>query len=484
MTELRGAMTGPRVGKNGRLFLGAQDGFDLDLFVDGGTWNRPMLDRWRATLARRGRELARRGIPYIFFIVPDAPSVYPQDLPTEVPAGFRPPGEVFLEAMGAIENVIFVYPLADLLQAKGGLDLYQKNDTHWTSYGSYVGYRSLMRALEGLVPCRTVPARNVQFSFRRSYGDLGSLMHPEQAEEIPVARISGSDVASAVSYEGVGRQTATETTCPDCLPKSRAIFFRDSFFTDLAPYVARSFSHLLTIGTTTRVMLDVIDSWHSDVVVSQVAERKLCFLETDHQLEGYDTLYKGVYGSPAGKRLLQARLGLGGNPAAALALIDEDFDAYRGHPEQAFSAALIYEANGQAESADELAQNALAARPTHASFLALAARTALACRRASQAVELAGEAAMRAPYNGYFHELHTYCLMQDAQPRQALAAAEDALGHIEDHANLWYWASILQEAIGSKRLAADRAQRAHGLDPEHALYTEQVEKLKGLLQPA
>jgi hypothetical protein len=99
-------------------------------------------------------------------------------------------------------------------------------------------------------------------------------------------------------------------------------------------------------------------------------------------------------------------------------------------------------------------------------------------------VELAGEAAMRAPYNGYFHELHTYCLMQDAQPRQALAAAEDALGHIEDHANLWYWASILQEAIGSKRLAADRAQRAHGLDPEHALYTEQVEKLKGLLQTA
>ena len=177
MTELRGAMTGPRVGKNGRLFLGSQDGFDLDRFVDCGTWNRPMLDRWRSTLARRGRELSERGIPYVFFIVPDAPSVYPEDLPNDVPAGFIPPGEVFLEAMGAIENVIFVYPLADLLQAKGGLDLYQKNDTHWTSYGSYVGYRSLMRAVEGLVPWRTCAGLELDLQgpaerLRRGLGDL------------------------------------------------------------------------------------------------------------------------------------------------------------------------------------------------------------------------------------------------------------------------------------------------------------------------
>jgi hypothetical protein len=482
MAEFRGAIQRPLQGRNGRLFLGAQDGFDLEMFARSGLFNAPMLGRWRRALTRRGAALAARGIPYVFFIVPDAPSVYPEDLPNGLERGFRPPGEIFLQAVGDIENVTFVYPLRQLREAKGGLEIYQKNDTHWTAYGSYVGYRALMAAVEKHVPCRTVPARDVQFSFRRSYGDLGSLMEPEQAQEIPVVRISGPEVTSTVQHDGVARQTSTESRFADQAARSRAIVFRDSFFTDLAPYVARSFAELLTLGTTTRMMMDLVERFAPDVVISQVAERKLCFLESDHQLEGYDTLYRGGYGSPVGKRLLQARIVMPADRAGALRMIENDDAQLRENAEHAFGAALIHEAAGRLQSADDLAQSALAARPENASFLALAARTALACGRLGQAAELAAAAAARGPYNGYFHELLVYCLMQNGQAPAALEAAEAALAHITDHANLWYWASVLQEAIGHPGRAVEHAAEAVKLDPEHQLYATQMQKLEAAAQ--
>jgi hypothetical protein len=484
MAEMRGAISGARQGRNGRLFLESQDGFDLEKFSKGTCFNPAMLHFWRQTLIRRGRDCAERGIPYVFFLVPDAPSVYPEDLPDDLGIGLRPPGEMFLEAMGEIEGVTFVYPLQGLLDAKGGLEIYQKNDTHWTSYGAYVGYRTLMRTLEGLVPCQVVPARDVSFAFRRSYGDLGSLMQPEQVQEIPAVRIAGPEMSSAVQFEGVGRQTATESSFADSGSPSRAIVFRDSFFTEMAPFLARSFKHLLTIGTTTRVMMDVVESWKADVVISQVAERKILYHETDHQLEGYDTLYRAVYGSPAGKRLLQARIILASDPAGARSLIGNDGDQYEAHPEQAFSAALIHEANGDFPAAETLAQAALVARPGHPSFLALAARISLGCGNVGRACEQAAEAASAAPYNGYFQELFAYCLVQESQPQRALSVIEAALQRSPDHANLWYWASVLHDALANPRLAALSIVEAIKLNPEQPQYREQAAKLERAVVPA
>ena len=86
--------------------------------------------------------------------------------------------------MGDIPGVTFVYPLLAMRQARGGLDIYKKKDSHWTTYGSYVAYRELMQALQHRVPCHTVPARDVHFTLRRAYGDLGSLTEPEQSEDV------------------------------------------------------------------------------------------------------------------------------------------------------------------------------------------------------------------------------------------------------------------------------------------------------------
>jgi hypothetical protein len=477
MLELRGAIAAVRQGRNGRLFLGRQDGFDLDHFTGDDPFPDALVALWRATLAHRARALAARGIPYVVFIVPDAPSIHPEDLPDPLNADFKPLGERFIEAMGDIAGVTFVYPLAAMRQARGGLDIYKKKDSHWTTHGSYVAYRELMQALDGVVPCHIVPARDVYFTLRRAYGDLGSLTEPEQSEEIPIHTISGPEVTMVATMEGAGRQTCTEARAQTGTGPCRALFFRDSYMTDLSPYLARSFSNFLTIGTTTRVMLDAVDAWRADLVVSQVAERKLIFCESDHQLDSYATMFGGDFRTPSGAALLKALLLLGQDPAESARLIAPHADTLCHDPVHAFSAALICEANGDTAGAAAFAEAALADRPDQPNTLALAGRIALGAGRLDDAVRLTARAAEAAPDNGYFQELHVYCLVQAHDLAAAAAAVAQALDSIPDSANLWFWGSVCHDAMGDAAAARHCIRQALDLVPGEAAYLAQHARL-------
>ncbi len=473
MGEAKGVIGKVHEGRNGRLFLGKQDGFDLARFASGEIFDAAKLEIWRRTISRRARELAARGVPYFVMIVPDAPSVYPEDLPADLGTRMIPPGQVLMDALQGIDGVTLVYPLKALRDAKGGLEIYKKKDSHWTTFGSYIGYRDLMRHIGRYARHKTLDSASVQFSFRRSYGDLGSMTSPEQSEDVPIPKIAGPGAAILRQMDGVARQTATESVFEGHGAPCRALFFRDSFMTDLAPYVARSFSHVMTIGSTTRMLLDAVDSWGADIVITEVAERKLEFIETDHQLEGYDTMFGAETHSAEAKCLLQARLMLADDPAGALRQIEEHVEVYKHDHRQAFSAAIVYEANGRSDEASDLANSALALSPSQGAYAALAGRTALARGELADAVSLTGRAKDLAAYNGYFHELHAYCLLQNSEPLQALRVIEEALATIDDHPNLHYWASVLHLGARDTQAASTRIQQAISLAPRNSAYDEQ-----------
>ena len=476
MLDLRGAVAAVRPGLNGRLFLGQQDGFDLDLFTSGNPFPPGAIDQWRSTLERRGREFLARGIPYVFFLVPDAPSVHPEDLPKSSRTGARSPGEILIEAMGDIPGVTFVFPLDAMRQARGGLDVYKKKDSHWTSFGSFIAYQYLMQRIAPLVPTRQVASRDVSFTTRRSYGDLGSLMDPEEAEDIPVPNIAGEDVQIVRNMAGAGRQTGTEALFTGDGPPTRALCFRDSYMTDLAPYLARSFQRLLTLGTTTRVFFDAVDRWEADIVISQVAERKLIFAESDHQLDDYQSTFGSTFRGPAGGRLLKALLLYKSSPGEAASLIAEDRQVFMDDAVQAYSAALICEAHGDIQAAQAYVAASLALAPDEASTLTLAARIALALGNLKDAVRLSGEAVRIAPFNGYYHEFHVYAQLQDGDGDAALGSVESALMRITDSANLWFWGSLCHDAAGHGARAARCANEALRLQPRNAVYIAHAQK--------
>ena len=482
MSALAGAVGAVVQGRSGRLFLGRQDGFDLGKFTDGTALPASLLAQWRATLMRRGAELSARGIPYVFMVAPDAPSVYPEDLPAEYPAPHHMAGAVFIKAMGQIPGVTFVYPVDALRAARGGLDVYQPNDSHWTTFGSFVAYRELMRAVAPVLPSRTIPPWEVRFTYRSSYGDLGSLCDPEVRADIPVPSITGLEPERLLDRSGAQRQTATATRMRG-VPAGRVLAFRDSFMTDLSPYLARSFSDLLTVGTTTRVMLDAIDTWSADLVISEVAERRLGAFQTDHQPHLHDWMYLTDHSGEHGQAMLRALNLMPADPAGAAAIIRNEGDRCLADPSHAYTAAYVLEAAGDPGAASGFVESILAAHPGDTAALAMAARLVLGAGRPGEAASFLRRAVEAAPWNGAYQELLVYALIQDGQPVEASAVAESAVLRIEDHANLWYWAAILREASAHPAAALDGVSRALELDPGNAEYLALRRRLGGSVPP-
>ena len=478
MSALAGTIGAVVRGRNCRLFLGRQDGFDLGRFIDGSALPPFLLEQWRATLLRRGREFSERGIPYLFVVAPDAPSVHYEDLPDQYPAPYRMAGSVFMEAMGTIPGVTFVHPVDVLRAARGGIDVYQRNDSHWTSYGSGVAYRALMSKILPLRAAHVVSSSEVRFTHRLSYGDLGSLCDPELCAEIPVAVFSGPEPERLLDRSGAQRQTTTATRMQGA-PAGRVLAFRDSFMTDLSPYLARSFSDLLTVGTTTRVMLDAVDEWRPDLVISEVAERRLIAFQTDHQPHRYKWMYMTDYSGEHGQAVLRALNLMTEDLAAAAAIVRNEGDSCLLDPSHAYSAAVILEAAGDPSAASKFVQSVIESNPHDVAALALASKLVLGAGRAGEAVSFLERAVEAAPWNGAYQELLVYALIQDGRPVQASVAAETALSRIEDHANLWYWASILREASGHVATALEAVSHALVLDPSNGVYLDLSRRLGG-----
>ncbi len=471
MSTLAGEVDAIVEGRSGRLFLGRQAGFDLGRFTDGSAMSPLLLAHWRATLLRRGKELSARGIPYIFMVVPDAPSVYHEELPDQFAPPHRMPGAVFLDAMGDIPGVTFVHPVEAMRAAKGGIDVYARNDSHWTPYGSGVAYRELMAHILPLRDARVVPSSEVRFKHRWSYGDLGALSDPELRVEFPVATFSTPDPERLVQRSGAQRQTVTATHAADA-PPGRVLVFRDSFMTHLAPYLARSVSDLLTVGTTTRVMLDVVDDWRADLVISEVAERRLLTFETDHQPHRFEWLYMTDYAGEHGQAMLRARNVMDTDAAQAAAIIRAEGDRCLADPLHAYSAAVILEAAGDPGAAARFVHSVLDTHPGDAAALSLASRLALGAGRPGEAVGHLERAVEAAPWNGVYQELLVYALREDRRSRQALVAAETALLKIEDHAPLWYLAAILREEFGHRETALEAVTRALVMFPDDQAYLD------------
>ena len=474
---LKGTVGAVVRGRNGRLFLGRQDGFDLGRFTDGTALTPSLLAQWRATLKRRGRELSKRGIPYLFMVAPDAPSVYPEDLPGEYPGPYRMAGDVFIEAMGEVAGVTFVHPVKALSAAKGGLDVYQRNDSHWTTFGSGVAYRDLMRVVPSRIQFREVPPSEVLFTHRSSFGDLGSQLDPEVRADVPVAAFEGPDPVRILECKGPQRQTATHTRLPS-VPGGRVLAFRDSFMTDLSPYLARSFRDLLTVGTTTSLMLDAVDEWRPELVISEVAERRLVAFQTDHQPHHHGWMYLSDHSSDIGRAVLAALNLMPHDASGAAAVIRGIGAGLSEDPSHAYSAAYVLEAAGDPGAAAGFVQPLIEARPHDAAALSLAARLVLGAGRAGEAVSFLERAVEAAPWNGAYQELLTYALMQDKRPVEAAEVAEHAILSIDDHANLLYWTAVLREAAEKRDGAAEAISCALTFDPGNEVYLELASRVR------
>lgn len=266
------------VGKDGWLFYGGQGA--LESYLALRPFTPDQMARWRAVLEARRDWLRRRGSGYLFVVVPEKQTVYPEYMPPGVNRVGKQSRLDQLVAYLKENSDLSVLDLRPALnEAKSSHTLYLRTDTHWNYYGGFTAYRAVVGELSKSFPdMKPVSASDCETGAERfTKGDLARLLglDGEMEEEFPYMRLRNA----AYKLEGdfySGQAIVTERAGA-ALP--RLVMFRDSFASAIIPFLAQNFSRgVYVLGYQHRFDPEVVERERPDVVIQETAER---FLELD-----------------------------------------------------------------------------------------------------------------------------------------------------------------------------------------------------------
>ncbi len=264
-------------GTNDWLFY-AEDG-SLDDWIQTEPFPEEELSDWTDTLMKRRAFLTRRGIPYLFVLVPDKQMVYPEFMPASL-ARLRSDYRAD-QLMAYMRRVAPDFQFLDLrtplLAAKSTELLYHRYDTHWNDRGALVGYQAIAQALQQWFP-------NLAPLQRSAFGVDPSVPSGDKTTMLGLVDEGKRQMPGLVPKNGAGFRVVAPRR-PDpygedpilivehrdaSLP--RALVYRDSFGARLIPYLSEHFSHVEYYWQN-ELDYEEIDRQRPDVVIQAFTAR-------------------------------------------------------------------------------------------------------------------------------------------------------------------------------------------------------------------
>lgn len=250
------------LGKDSWLF------YHSEALADGNTVNdlRGTIPLPLGELVRLQKELeanqeffSKHHIAYLVVVVPNKSTVYREFLPDNI-RKFRDTTRVdqLMEHMRTHSRVEILDLREALFQAKKNYPLYWKTDSHWNSYGAYIGYVEIIRRLSSALPALTpIPIADDGVRIERSPtgGDLAQMLFLQDSIE--------EDCDSRFSLERAPAQPVLDTL----------LFRHDSFGDALYPYLRRHFKNLINIAPFAPYRFQTILEQRPQAVVHVFAER-------------------------------------------------------------------------------------------------------------------------------------------------------------------------------------------------------------------
>ena len=250
------------LGKDSWLF------YHSEALADGNTVND-----WRGTIPLSQAELVRlqerleadekifaeRKIPYLVVIVPNKNTIYSEYLPDTI-RKFRSTTRLdqFMEHIRRNSRVTVLDLREALFKAKNNHPLYWKTDSHWNSYGAYIGYTEILRRLSVQLPAlKPVPiaGNEVRIEPSPTGGDLAQMLFLQ--DSLP------EENETRLSLESVPTQPVLDTL----------VLRHDSFGDALYPFFHRHFKNLVNIAPFAPYRFEAIFAKRPQAVVHVFAER-------------------------------------------------------------------------------------------------------------------------------------------------------------------------------------------------------------------
>jgi alginate O-acetyltransferase complex protein AlgJ len=268
--------------RDGWLFY-VEDG-GLEDFTNENLLTEHELQRWRDTIVRAQKWCRARGISFAFTIAPDKGSIYPELFPQTARRVSRLSRTD--QIMTAITDTGAAIDVRQaLMDGKRHVRLFQKTDTHWNQRGAYIAYRTIIDRLRLQVPAIPPPRELSDFNLvtRHVMGmDLAGMMGLKRVLGEEDLRLVPKQPRTYVVREPkwniveAGEPRIVTEIPGSTLP--RAVIFRDSFMSALAPYLSEHFSRVVYVWRND-FAVDDIEAEHPDVVLQELVSRHIQWID-------------------------------------------------------------------------------------------------------------------------------------------------------------------------------------------------------------
>jgi hypothetical protein len=265
-------------GKDDWLFY--EEDSALEDFVNDPLMTPAEIENWRQTVVRARDWCRARGMAYVLAIAPDKHVIYPEQFDPQV-RRIRPVSRTDQLFTALADTGVAVDVRPALLEAKARERLYHVTDTHWNERGAYVAYRALIDAVRQQAPAVPPPLLRSAFdasSRIRDGMDLAAIIglkHALREEDLRLVP-SGGRAYKVVQPEG-GYATGSEPIIVTEIPGSnlpRAMVFRDSFTSALAPFLSEHFRRTV-YAWQHEFETTLIEREGADVVIHEIVGRHL-----------------------------------------------------------------------------------------------------------------------------------------------------------------------------------------------------------------
>ncbi len=248
-----------------------------------------VLDRWVHTLSSQHRAVTEAGARYLFVVVPDKETVYPELLPAGSPPA-RPVSRLdALTARLRADGVEVVDLRPALREARGATSpfsrwsLYHRTDTHWNELGALVAARPMLAQLSTWFPRVRVPADDevdVQ-TVETAGGDLARMEGLQDSSSEVQVRARVRSASCVFNPLGAPRRTGPEVPLVkaqilECrgAPIRRGLILHDSMMVAMLPALAPAFER--SVWRLTPVLdRALLAGERPDLVIVELVERTL-----------------------------------------------------------------------------------------------------------------------------------------------------------------------------------------------------------------
>ncbi|HEX7796541.1 MAG TPA: hypothetical protein VF456_19400 [Vicinamibacterales bacterium] len=265
-------------GKEGWLYYASDGG--LEDFTNANPLPPGEVENWRQTVLRARDWCRAHGITYIFTIPPDKPVIYPEYFDDNV-RQLSPVSRADQVFTATLDTGVVVDVRQALMAGKSHDRLFHRTDTHWNSRGAFLAYQEIIDAVHRQLPA--VPPAHQRSEFNATSRVIDGL---DLAGMIGLKRVLQEEDLQLLPKKGRGYvvveppgayATAGEGRIVTEIPGStlpRAVIFRDSFASWLAPLLSEHFSRAVYLWQNDFDPDEVLKE-HADVVIEEIVGRHL-----------------------------------------------------------------------------------------------------------------------------------------------------------------------------------------------------------------